>query len=80
MNPGGRYRVAEGQIEVDSVELVPFSAVDDADLRRSGEADLRPSACEPLTRVLSVMTRSFTGSSSTPSSKAMPCGRRLSRC
>jgi hypothetical protein len=37
---GGRYRVAGGQIEVDSVELVPFAAIDDADLRRSGEADL----------------------------------------
>ena len=40
VKPGGRYRVAEGQIEVDSVELIPFSAIDDADLRRSGEADL----------------------------------------
>jgi len=40
VKPGGRYRVAEGQIEVDSVELVLFSAIDDADLRRSGEADL----------------------------------------
>jgi uncharacterized protein YqfB (UPF0267 family) len=39
---GGRYRVAGGlgQIEVDSVELVPFSSIDDADVRRSGEADL----------------------------------------
>lgn len=37
---GGRYRVGGGQIEVDSVELVPFSSIDDADLRRSGEADL----------------------------------------
>jgi hypothetical protein len=37
---GGRYRVDGGQIEVDSVELVPFSSVDDADLRRSGEDDL----------------------------------------
>lgn len=37
---GGRYRVGGGQIEVDSVELVPFSAIDDDDLRRSGEADL----------------------------------------
>lgn len=36
---GGRYRVADGQIEVDSVELVPFSAIDDADVSRSGEAD-----------------------------------------
>ncbi len=37
---GGRYRVADGQIEVDSVELVPFAAIDEADLRRSGETDL----------------------------------------
>jgi hypothetical protein len=38
---GGRYRVEAGQIEVDSVELVPFSSIDEADLRRSGEADLQ---------------------------------------
>jgi len=37
---GGRYRVADGQIEVDSVELVPFSSIDDADVRSSGEVDL----------------------------------------
>jgi hypothetical protein len=37
---GGRYRVAGGQIEVDSVELVPFFSIDDNDLRRSGESDL----------------------------------------
>ena len=37
---GGRYRVEDGQIEVDSIELIPFSAVDEADLRRCGEADL----------------------------------------
>lgn len=37
---GGRYRVGAGEIEVDSVELVPFSSIDDSDLRRSGEADL----------------------------------------
>ncbi len=36
---GGRYRVGPGQIEVDSVELVPFAAIDDDDLRRAGEAD-----------------------------------------
>ena len=39
VKPGGRYRVADGQIEVDSVELIPFSAIDDDDVRRSGEAD-----------------------------------------
>jgi len=37
---GGRYRVGNGEIEVDSLELVPFSCIDDDDLRRSGEASL----------------------------------------
>ena len=37
---GNRYRVGDGQIEVDSVELIPFAAIDAADLRRAGEADL----------------------------------------
>ena len=37
---GGRYRVEAGQIEVDSIELVPFCSIDDADLRRAGETDL----------------------------------------
>lgn len=37
---GGRYRVGGGQIEVDSVELVPFASIGRGDLRRSGEADL----------------------------------------
>lgn len=36
---GGRYRVGPGQIEVDSIELVPFAAIDDEDLRRTGEPD-----------------------------------------
>ena len=37
---GGRYRVGDGEIEVESVELVPFSAIDAGDVRRAGEADL----------------------------------------
>lgn len=36
---GGRYQVGPGQIEVDSVELLPFAAVTPADVRRSGEQD-----------------------------------------
>ena len=40
VRPGGRYRVGHGQIEVDSVELLPFSSIGEADLRRSGEEDL----------------------------------------
>jgi len=40
VRPGGRYRVGDGQIEVDSIELIPFAFIDDADVRRAGEADL----------------------------------------
>ena len=36
---GGRYRVGDGQIEVDSVELMPFAFIDESDIRRAGEAD-----------------------------------------
>jgi hypothetical protein len=36
---GGRYRVGPGQIEVVSIELVPFAAIDETDLQRCGEAD-----------------------------------------
>ena len=36
---GGRYRVGLGLIEVDAVDLVPFSAITDADVRRAGEPD-----------------------------------------
>ena len=34
---GGRYAVGPAQIEVDSVELVPFSQISDEDIERSGE-------------------------------------------
>ena len=37
---GGRYPVGRGYIEVDSVELMPFSSITPADLRRSGEPDM----------------------------------------
>ena len=40
VKPGGRYRVEAGRIEVDSIEQVPFSSIDEVDLRRSGETDL----------------------------------------
>jgi hypothetical protein len=36
---GGRYRVGLGEIEVDTIELVPFSAITGADVRRAGEPD-----------------------------------------
>ena len=37
---GGRYAVGSQLIEVDLIELVPFSSVTPADVRRSGEPDL----------------------------------------
>ncbi len=37
---GGRYPVGPAVIEVDSIELVPFSSVGPADVRRAGEKDL----------------------------------------
>jgi len=36
---GGRYRVGPAVVEVDEMELVPFSSVSAAEVRRSGEAD-----------------------------------------
>ncbi len=36
---GGRYRVGDGQIEVESVELIPFAFIAEADIRRAGEMD-----------------------------------------
>ena len=41
VKPGGRYRVGLGlgEIEVDTVDLVPFSAITDEDVRRAGEPD-----------------------------------------
>jgi hypothetical protein len=37
---GNRYAVGSGHIEVDSVELMPFSAITAADVRRTGEPDI----------------------------------------
>jgi ASCH domain len=36
---GGRYPVGPVHVEVDAIELVPFSTVTRADVRRSGERD-----------------------------------------
>jgi hypothetical protein len=36
---GGRYRVGVGEIEVDTIELVPFAAITQHDVRRAGEPD-----------------------------------------
>ncbi|MBO0831374.1 MAG: ASCH domain-containing protein [Actinobacteria bacterium] len=37
---GGRYQIGAAHIEVDSVELVPFCSVTEADLELAGERDL----------------------------------------
>lgn len=36
---GGHYFVGSGEIEVDDVDLVPFSSITTADIRNSGESD-----------------------------------------
>jgi hypothetical protein len=37
---GGTYRSADVWIEVDEIELLPFSTITDEDLAQTGEADL----------------------------------------
>lgn len=37
---GGRYTIRGGQIEVDSVDLVPFSSIEEDDVDRAGEENL----------------------------------------
>ena len=39
VRPGGRYRSHGFDIEVDRVELLPFSAITAEDVERSGESD-----------------------------------------
>jgi hypothetical protein len=36
---GGTYAVGAATIEVDSIELMPFAAISEADVRRSGEVN-----------------------------------------
>jgi hypothetical protein len=36
---GGRCRVGHSEIEVDSIELMPFARISAADVRRAGEHD-----------------------------------------
>ena len=36
---GNRYAVEGAQIEIDSIELLPFSSISRADVRRCGEPD-----------------------------------------
>ena len=37
---GGRYRSGDVTIEVDDIDLLPFSSITDDDLTRTGEPDL----------------------------------------
>jgi hypothetical protein len=64
VKPGGRYRVGPGLIEVDDVELVPFAAITEADVRRAGEPDRETLATVPRMPGRSTRTPSSTGSSS----------------
>ena len=61
----GVTRSASAYIEVDDIELVPFSSVTAADVRKSGEKDRESLRPGPRTRDRSPTTRSCTASSST---------------
>lgn len=37
---GGRYAVGPVRIEIDAIDLVPFSSITAADVRQAGEPDL----------------------------------------
>ncbi|MGH2850843.1 MAG: ASCH domain-containing protein [Solirubrobacteraceae bacterium] len=39
VSQGSRYRVGPGEIEIDAIELVPFAAITEEDVRRTGEPD-----------------------------------------
>jgi hypothetical protein len=62
---GGRYQTAGVVIEVDSLEVLPFSAVTDEDVRQAGERGRRNCALAPLTPAPSTTTPSSIASSST---------------
>jgi hypothetical protein len=36
---GGLYAVRDAQIQIDAIDVMPFHAISDADVRRSGEVD-----------------------------------------
>ena len=69
---GGRYKVGPEEIEIDSIESMPFSAIDDADVRRAGEPDRETLRRRAATRARSRRRRSSIGSSSTSSTREMP--------
>ena len=62
---GGRYRVGPGLIEIDAIELVPFAAITDADVRQAGEPDRETLRERAAHAGRSTRTPSSTGSSST---------------
>ena len=64
---GGRYPVGPVHIEIDSMELMPFSAIAEADARRCGDRTGSHCVSAQPTPVRSPATRCFTGWSSTSS-------------
>jgi hypothetical protein len=36
---GGRYRVGLAEVEIDSIDMIPFARISNADVRRAGEHD-----------------------------------------
>jgi hypothetical protein len=36
---GGRYRAGLAEVEIDSIDMIPFARISNADVRRAGEDD-----------------------------------------
>jgi len=61
---GGVYRSGSVMIEIDDIDLLPFSSITDDDLARTGEADLETLVGALHTPARSTMTPSCTAWSS----------------
>jgi hypothetical protein len=68
--------VGDGKIEVDSVELVPFSSIDNTDVLQAGETDLESLRQRAAHAGRSTMKPSSTGSSSTSLNRSRPLAAR----
>jgi len=76
----GRYSVGSAQIEIDSIEVMPFRAVTADDVRRSGERDRESLRGQPMP-ARSRRTPCYTGSNSMSSGSEhnkVPAGRPIS--
>ena len=76
---GGVYRSGSVTIEIDDIELLPFSSITDEDLARPERTTSRPFVAALHTRVRSAMTPCSTASSSMSRASRMTTTGDLNR-